>query len=336
MSSQINCGYLATVQAFADEKWADSIKNAADNKADVGAAVAILENQSVNMKELTDPNKDKVVSLEWLEPDCDTTVTTCQSDCDFTGTDASPVCKEYELNLCKDVTFGVKYKHFRDRTIDRQMAIAHNFVQKMKILDNYVSQAAVTALLANVGVNQFTGGIGTVAATNTTIPHTYWNAAMFGYFAQVAVNNKFNESFIVDGNNLFQVIWQAMMEQGNGEGKGSYAKINSIKAYQDPFSVEAVAAGTTFMVKKNAMALVHKTYYPEGAANAQEFLGGQALHYSIPSYNIPGINYDVVVRQVCTDNDYIDYFKITFKGLFAINPTGCTATQTGILRFNCA
>lgn len=335
MSSTINCGYLATIQAMADKIWVDSIKNAADNTPDVMTARAVLENQNVNFSMLQTKDKDNIVSLEWLAPDCTADEDQCEDDCTFTGADATPVCQEYELDICRSEKFGVPYKTYRDRTIDRMEAIAHNFVQKVKLLDNKVATAVATAIHANVGVNIFTGGIGTVAGTTTTIPAAYWNAAMFGYFAQVVVNNKFNNPYLIDGNNLFQVIWQAMMDRGNDNGKGAYAKINSIKAYQDPFILETVAAAHTFLLHGNAMALIHKTYYPLGAANGIEFEGGKYLKYSIDSYGIPGIQYDVIVRQDCSSNDHTDYFKIEFNGGVFLNPTGCTATRTGVLQFVC-
>jgi hypothetical protein len=333
MSSQINCGYLATIQGMADEIWVDPILNA-DAKADVNAIKAVLENQAVNFQSLTDPRKDRIISVEWLEPDCSTEVTDCTDDCEFDGVDTTPVCKEYELDLCKEITFKVPYKAYRTRTIDRQKAIAHNLVQKMKRLDNEMAAAVVAAAVANAGVNEFTGGIGNVVGNNTEIPSAYWNSAMFGYFAQVGIINKFTSPYLIDGNNLWQMVWQAQQNQGNDNGKGAFQMVNSMKVYSDPFIMNTTAPGITLMLHKTALAFVHKTYYPMGMGSAEN-MGGKQWLWSMPSYNIPGVSYDVIMNQECEGNDWYDVFKIQVNaGVFA-NPTGCSDDRTGMLTFEC-
>lgn len=334
MSSQITCGYLATIQGMADEMWVDPILNA-DAKADVTAIKAVLENQAVNFKSLTDPRKDRIVSLEWLEPDCSTPVTDCTDDCDFDGADAAPVCQEYELDLCKEITFKVPHKAYRDRTIDRQKAIAHNLIQKIKRMDEAMSAAVVSAALANAGVNEYTGGIGNVVGNNTEIHNANWTPSMFGYFAQVGLINKFTSPYILDGNNLWQMVWQAMQNQPNDNGKGAYNMVNSMKVYSDPFITEAAAPATTFLLHKTALAFVHKTYYPSGMGNAEQ-MGGYQWLWSMPSYNIPGVNYDIVMNQVCESNEWYDVFKVQIKAGVFLNPTGCIADRTGILTFTCS
>lgn len=333
MSNTIDCGYLSIIQAMADEHWVDPIKNA-DAKSDVAAIKAVLENQQVRFTELQDPMKDRTISLEWLEPDCRTAVTDCTDDCSFSGSDAAPVCKEYELDLCKEIKFSVPHKAYRARTIDRQMAIAHNLVQKMKLMDNAMSNAVVAAIIANLGVNEFTGGIGTVAGTNTTIPSAFWSASMFGYFAQVAEVNKFNMPYLIDGGNLYQVIYQAMQNQPNADGKGAANMVSGMKVYEDVFAANTLAPGVTFMLHKTALAFVSKNYYPLNAANAEQ-LGGSQWRWSMPSYNIPGLIYDIVMNQECSGNEWYDHYKVQVKaGIFA-NPTGCNDDRTGILGFTC-
>ncbi len=51
--------------------------------------------------------------------------------------------------------------------------------------------------------------------------------------------------------------------------------------------------------------------------------------------NIPGIWYDVVMKETCTNNDFVQAYKVQLHGLFAVNPTPCNDDNTGILQFVC-
>lgn len=113
----VDCGYLATIQAMADARWADSIQNI-DYIADVEAARAVLENQTVSFTELQG-RKKRAVSLEW-QTKCDITPTACTDDCDITGDDIEPVCKEYEIECLAETTFQVPDRAYRERTIETQ------------------------------------------------------------------------------------------------------------------------------------------------------------------------------------------------------------------------
>lgn len=329
--STVDCGYLAIVQALADEIWANSIAET-DHKTYAAAAQAVLANQSVNFVELQGA-KTKQVSLEWID-NCDMASEACGDDCSISGTDITPICKTYELDICRQVPFSVPMKAYRLRVVDQQWAIAKNMVDAMKILDEYIAAQIVLGLSANAGVNLFTGGQGTVNGTITCIPPAYWDATLFGYFAQASLINKFSDPYMITGNNLFQAIWQAQMSQPNADGKGKAAMVGSIPVYIDPFNVEANAPGSTFMLHKNAVAFVSKAYYPQGAANAIQKAGAWLL-WSEPSRGLPGIVYDVVYNSACAQNEFTDNYAIQLRGGFFVNPTGCTATNTGILEFSC-
>lgn len=332
--AEIDCGYLATVQAMADELWVDPIKNV-DLIASADAAKAVLENQQVNMSELQVKDKKKVVSLEWLTA-CDLEVESCSDDCTITGSDATPECKEYEIVCMGEVPFKVYDRVYRERTVDKQKSIAHNLAVALKLLDEAAAQYVLTGLLANAGTNQYTGGVGTVAAAVTTIPAASWNDNIWGYFAMVNRINKFKNPYGITGENLFQLIYNRLAEQANADGKGNVNKMGILqnRIYLDPENVETIAPLNTFLIHKTAAALVSKAWYPLGAANAEQ-LTADRMAYSINSYNLPGVVYDVFTERGCYSNDYYTAFKVQAHGLFALNPTPCTATQTGILAFEC-
>jgi hypothetical protein len=333
--AHIDCGYLATVQAMADERWVDPIQNI-DLIAKAEAAKAVLENQQVNLGELQVKDKKRVVSLEWLTT-CALSVDTCSDDCTIGGTDATPQCKEYEIVCMGEVPFKVFDRVYRERTIDAQKSIAYNLASAMKLLDEAAAQYVLTGLLANAGTNAFTGAPGTVAAAVTTIPALSWNDNIWGYLAQVGIINQFKNPYAISGNNLFQLVYNRMADFANADGKGNVNRMGDLRnrIYFDLFNVETIAPATSFLIHKTAAALVSKAWYPLGAANAVN-LTADRMAYSLNSYNLPGIVYDVFTERGCDSNDYYTAFKVQAHGVFALNPTPCSDTNTGILAFECS
>src|SRR5665648_416840 len=294
--ASIDCGYLATVQAMADERWIDPIKNV-DLIASAESAKAVLANQQVNLGELLVKDKKKVVSVEWLTA-CDLAVEACSDDCSIDGEDATPECKEYEIACMGEVPFKVYDRVYRERTVDAQASIAHNMAIAMKLLDEAVAQYVLTALVANAGTNLYTGGVGTVAAAVTTIGAADWNDNIWGYFAMVNRINKFKNPYGITGENLFQLIYNRLAENANADGKGNVNKMGLLqnRMYLDPENVEVIAPHNTFLIHKTAAALISKAWYPLGAANAAQ-LTADRMAYSINSYNLPGVVYDVFTER---------------------------------------
>ena len=332
--AQIDCGYLATVQAMADEQWLDPIKNI-DFIADAESAKAVLENQAVKFTELKSTSKKRVVSVEWLTA-CEATTTTCTDDCTISGDDATPECKEYEISCLRESSFQVYDRVYRERTIEAQESIAFNLERRKKLLDEYIAGLIVLGMVANAGTNVFTGAPGTVAAAVTTIPAASWNDMIWGYLNRVIRGNKFKDPYLVTGDNLYQLYFNRMYEAANADGKGNAAKIGSIKKiYFDPENVETNAAGNTFLLHKTALAFINKAWYPQGGANAVR-LTADRMAWSEPSRNLPGIMYDVFTERGCSSNDYYTAFKVQLHGVLALNPGPCSDTNTGILAFECA
>lgn len=51
------------------------------------------------------------------------------------------------------------------------------------------------------------------------------------------------------------------------------------------------------------------------------------------SRNIPGIFYDTIYTTECSGDDILHSWKMKLKAGIFLNPTGCTDTRTGVLRF---
>jgi hypothetical protein len=333
----IDCGYLATIQAMADERWLDPIKNI-DLIANADAAKAVLENQSVKLGELQVKDKKRVVSLEWLT-DCDGDTQSCSDDCTLSGSDSTPECKEYEITCLQESEFKVGDRAYRERTINPRESIAFLLERRMKLLDEWIANYILTALHlpANLGTNVYTGAPGTVAGSNTTISAIDWNDNIWGYLALVTKMNQFTNPYIITGQNLFQLVYNRAAEYANADGKGNVNKMGFLqnRIYFDPFNVESVAANHTFLIHKGAVAFISKAWYPLGGANAVELVPGQ-FAYSLNSRNLPGVVYDVFTQRTCLSNEYYTAFKVQLHGTFALNPTPCSETNTGVLQLLCS
>jgi hypothetical protein len=331
MSLEISCGYLHTIQRMADDIWADPMKNN-DMIADVISLKAILENQSVNFTEITN-TKNQELRVEWLTK-CDITPTACTDDCDITGEDADPACKDYEIGCLYETSFKVPLRAYRDRTIEMQQSIAFQKLMHMKALDERLVIYAGAGVLANLGVNSFTLGVGKVSGTTTFIAPQYWDDAIWGYFDQVKRLNKLRNPYLITGNNLYQLLFNRPLESADANGSGNYRKMNTIKAYQDPENVETYSPGTTFLIHKTAVAFLNKAWNKINPINA-EVKAGQYWEWSEESKNLPGVYYDFTMKETCEGNEFYQAFKIKAHGLLVANPFPCDETNTGILMFEC-
>jgi len=331
MSTVITCGYLNVIQKMADDIWNDPMKNN-DPIADVVSAKAVLENQSVNFSEILG-SKTKTLKVEWLTK-CDVSTSSCSSDCDITGDDADPSCKDYDVDCLQESSFKVPMRAYRDRTIEMQQALAFNKLIHMAALDKYIAQYILTGIVAAAGTNLYTGGQGTVVGTTTYIAPAYWDDGIWAYFDQVRRLNKFRNPYLISGNNLYQLIFNRPLEAGNANGVGNFRKMNTLRVYQDPENVETIAPGQSLLLHKTAVAFLNKAWNPLNAANAVN-RAGQYWEWSEESLNLPGVFYDITMKETCEGDEFYQAVKIKLHGLLAVNPYPCDEDNTGILVFEC-
>jgi hypothetical protein len=331
MSLEISCGYLHTIQRMADDIWADPMKNN-DLIADVVTARAVLDNQSVNFTEITG-SKNNELRVEWLTK-CDIEVNSCSDDCDISGTDAEPSCKDYEIGCLYETEFKVPLRAYRDRTIEMQQSIAFQKLVHMKALDERLTQYIIAGLTANAGTNLFTGGVGDADPGITYIAPQYWDLNLFGYFDQVKRLNKFRNPYLVTGNNLYQLLFNVPYEAGTSVDKGGVRKVGTLRIYQDPENIEDHAPGQTFLVHKTAVAFLNKAWNKINPINA-EVKAGQYWEWSEESKNLPGVFYDIIMKETCVGDEFYQAFKIKLHGVFAANPFPCDEDNTGVLIFEC-
>lgn len=331
MSLEISCGYLHQIQKMADDVWSDPMKNN-DLIAAVETVKAVMQNQQVKFSDVEN-GKNNEMRVEWLTK-CDITVGECSSSCEITGEDADPACKDYELECLYETSFKVPMKAYRDRDIEMQESIAFQKLAHMKALDERIAQYVIAGLIANAGTNLFTGGVGDANAGITYIAPAYWDLGAFGYFDQVKRMNKFRNPYMITGNNLYQLLFNTPLEAGTSIDKGGVRKIGTLRIYQDPENIEDHAAGDTFLINKTAVALLNKAWGNINAIKAQPF-AGQYWEWAEQSLNLPGIWYDITMKETCENGEYYRAMSIKFSGLLAINPFPCDVDNTGILLFEC-
>jgi hypothetical protein len=331
MSLEISCGYLHTIQRMADDIWADPMKNN-DLIATVEAARAVMQNQAVNFTEIIS-SKNQELRVEWLTK-CDITVQACSDDCEISGTDAEPACKDYEIGCLYETEFTVPLRHYRDRTIEMQQSIAFQKLAHMKAMDERLTQYIIDGIVTGAGTNLFTGGVGDVVGTTTYIAPQYWDLGVFGYFNQVQRLNKFRNPYLITGNNLYQLLFNVPLEVGTDLDKGGVRKVGTLRIYQDPENIEAHAEGQSLLLHKTAVAFLNKAWNKINPINA-EVKAGQYWEWAEESKNLPGVFYDITMKETCVGNEFYQAFKIKLHGLFVTNPYPCDVDNTGVLVFEC-
>lgn len=335
MSLTTACGYLSAVQARADVAFTDPILNN-DAIVDSITAKAVLE-QQVGMVRFPsiEGTKNQELRVEWLTK-CGITTDECSDDCVIDGEDATPECQLYELECLQETTFKVAERTYRLRDIEKVEAVAFNMLRHMAVMDEWISRYIITGLLNNLGTNLLgTFGPGVVNGTTTFIAPQYWDASLFGYLDQLKRINKFRNSYMITGNNLYQLAFNYPLESGNAQGgSANVRKLNTIRIYQDPENMEVYAPGDTFLIHKGSVAFINKAWNPVNAANAVNPVADLYL-WSEPSRNLPGVMYDIFMQRTCVNNEFYEAYKIQLHGLFAVNPYPCDETNTGILLLEC-
>lgn len=279
--------------------------------------------------------KDTTVDIEWINT-CDV-VDGANTSCTISGAEASTNIEQYTLTTDRAVSFSLYEDDFKDNDFDLSDALAKLFVRADKELTEWFCQRCATVLNLNLGTNVYTGGKGSglVTATTTTLLPSYWNAELFAYLNRVAVRNEFSDPILLDQGNLYEHAKIAEWNAGNANGKGDFAMFGSIPTYFDLFNLDVINTTSTYtyMISKGSVAMASNYYNPDTLDKRMSL-----WRWSMPSNFMPGMTYDVFYEDSCDTNGN-DNLKQNFKvkltaDLFA-NPTGCSATNTGILAFLC-
>ena len=308
------------------------------------AAVAVLNNQTARFEELTNKDKDRKVTVNWINP-CDIEVKDCEPLCDLDGQELSTGGNDYELNICKQtVGFKINEETLRTNTYGFDELSAVGLMQNIKALDEFWARQILIHLKSFAGINVAvaTGGIAANgftwdAAHNVTdIPADQFNVGIVTKLMQQQIVNRMPAGYIIDKGWLYQPLMNAAYDSGNLDGKGAEERAKALRGRvtEDMFNFDA--AGITedmFIVNPGAVAFKTKARNPD----APRLVAGsvQQTRYTVPSRVLPGVRYDVYYTLKCVENGTSNRGEInhiwnfeTLGGIF-LNPAACPVTIGG-------
>lgn len=315
-----------------------------DYVADVAPIQMIREIQTARFTDLEDPAKDNTVKIIFMDKCGVEAPTDCNiaETCDIDGVEAGTNCADYDLNICKRSPgfklTELKYRQLGD-TVSWEQEMALNLVAEKKVMDELLSEAVVSFLDANSGVN-LNGSPYTVGGDgNTTIPAPAWNADLFPYFAVTRQRNKMPKMSLLLGGLMEQALVKIETESNTPEGQSAVRKTRLLgKVFSDMFVTESVLSRkAAFLVHPDVVGFAHKAYYkPYGAGKKRVAAGNEQVLSTVESDNLPGVFYDMIMQQSCVNGDTVWTGQLFFKGAIHLAPTRCNNSRTGILQFGCA
>lgn len=322
---------LVNIQAKADAIWMDRIQKM-DYVPEAKVVECLIAQTTAKFGDLKG-KKDPSIDVGWVNA-CDVEADSC-TDCTIAGTELSTNVEEYYLNRERCAEFTACENDFRTNFFDIEDVIAKGFLKASLALDEWWAAQAIAVLNANVGVNESDGGKGEVAGTTTYVPSAYWSADLMGYLARVATVNRFKNPMLISGLNLYESVWTAEWEKCCENNIG---KFGTMDMCFDLFNIDSVNDPdyVTYMLNKGALAFVTKCYY-EGSTAANPVKYMDQHRWSMPSFSLPGVCYDVHYDNECSScGDFFTHnFKLKTFGDIFLNPVGCTPNRTGILEFEC-
>ena len=138
---------------------------------------------------------------------------------------------------------------------------------------------------------------------------------------------------MLSGHNLYQQDFLARMKAGNADGAGANNLFSAMNVIFDLFNRDStLGAKKTFLIERSAYAFHSKTYF---SSVPETLIGAGLTRWTMPSKNLPGVNYDVTYTTECVGNDIVFHWSLQWYGGFFQNPLPCNGLNTGILSFIC-
>ena len=323
---------LADTLVKSDRMWADSMLKA-DFEGNVDIWKHLKKEQNADVEILERPEKDRDVTVYWVNS-CGEEAEDCDGDdCDLSGPELGSDAEVYSLTECKQYKFTVDENGFRGNNLNMSDSVAVGFLKADKALSEALCGTAIARVESFKGVNTVTDGVGTpnVVTTETDIPSADWDERLFAYLYRVAIQNEMPNPYLLSGSNLFEERLITMLSQANAEGKGAAALYNLMRTYFDLFNIDPANSPLlkTYMINRGSIAFASKNYY---SSTPTKYI--EQHRWSIPSRNLPGVRFDVHYTNRCASETILHDFKLKVKYDYFLNPTGCEATRTGVLAFN--
>lgn len=332
---------LLQIKLKAEQMWTDS-RLAADKKANAAAAVAVKQNSTARMIELSDPGKENTVRVNFLNP-CAVAVQDCTTDCDISGPEIESGGKDYALDLCKEVPFSVNAEKTRTNTYTVEEEAAEAMAFAIKALDEWWAQQVLVKLKAFSGINVSPLPY-TYAAGTTTIPNASYDLSAIAEIMNDALLNKMgSNTYYINNGDLWTAWTNVLLNSGNAEGKGDAERIKQLRMYFDQWNFgPAGVTESIFAVSPSAIAFTTKNRHSDQPQKVEGTV--QQIRYTVPSSVIPGVKYDAFYGLKCVTTNGIENlvhsWKLKTRGGIFLNPEGCpvvisnvTYLPTGVLSY---
>lgn len=304
---------------------------AADFVPQIDTLYAIRDQQTARLQTVNLPDGVDV-RVAWMN-NCDITVDTYDStDCTFSGSEADVDKQDLSIDQAKESTFSVPIDAWRDNIFGFADAVSVNLNKVMVKQAEAIASYCIGVINSNLGENTYNNdGNWTLNSTLTEVPAGDWSTTdIFGHFQIASRINRFDNPFLLSGQNMYQLAYMARTSQGNGEGKGDFVRINEMPIYNDIINVDTVNSDRrTYMINRGTLAFASKGYYPTRPEN----LNGNFQRFSITNRFFPQLVHDVETLVDCVSGVWKQHWKVIPRYKLFVNPTGCTATRTGLLAF---
>lgn len=330
-AGDFSASQILDIKLKAEEMWGDS-RMTTEYAADAAAAVAVKNNTTAKITQLTDPGKDNKVIVTFLNS-CDIEDRECESDCDIDGPELESGSKEYELDKCREVVFSVNAEKNRTNMYTMEEEAAQGMAKAVKKLDEYWSTQVLLALKDGAGINVHPLPW-TQAAMTTTIPANQYALPMFSFIKEDMVYNRIGAPYYINNGDLFVPYDQAQMNKDNAEGRGTYAYSQAWNMYFDQWGfARAGLTESIFAVARGALAFETVARH----SDTPQVIGGsiQQTRYTVQSQVIPRTKYDVfyglkcITNQTTGESNIFHSWKVKTRGGIFLNPEGCPVTVGG-------
>lgn len=349
----------AEIQVKLDEIWKDPQYHKSYSPR-ANALKAILEYQTATLTPLEDPEKLRDFKIKWVDFCGDTSADgTYDDDC------ATPAAAEGEaktstkaLDIFITDKFAVSAEELETTNFSFEEIVALGLASKIRNIVEKFNSKVVAAIDANKGDNPFTGGQYVVdnVADVTEIPSSdYGGEKIIPYLAQVSELNRSQETFVLDGGNLFQDYYVAGKKARNADGKLADALYEDLPFRHDLFGFASNGlSDVSYLIDKGSLAIANRAKFSSIGSLAGANDGGwikmetgSIMRYSMP-INIPSIPQMTFVTQgklkkqsllldvqysvKCSGTKLIPTWFLKLRaGIFG-NPLRCDANNTGIIK----
>ncbi len=282
---------------------------------------------------LADNNKDTTVQIAWLNA-CAVVDQACSDDCVQNSIELTDDSKTYTLTLCREAPFSFTKKTLRSKIWSEEEVIAVGLNKAIASLDTYWTKMVYTKLQTFLGVNAYSSSkwAAAVAPNRSEVTVANTNINLIPELIIAGAINKFSAPWYLSGSLLFSDYWVADRKNVPADGQGGQGIKNIYDGLDinfDIFHADAVSgAKWIYQINNGALAHVTKAYYEGGPEESKV-----DMRFSVPSNNIPGVIYDVIMKEVCVSNDIKLSFVVQTKGDILLNPTGCVPTNTGVIGY---